>query len=1817
MPGKSTKAKKMEKAAEVLASTEKSVEEHSDPDPSSESDMPVDSEAENEDESGALDSSFDLESLGSFDLAKDISKFFPGIKTFGEALQSLALALNHLPVGLIVSRGQDEDLLKLLGTVRDFLSWAEPSTETEVFTQFQPTILGVMEKIFNQVTAARCSIETTEYPQWRPSVRVNRAVVVLLAIGIPPGLLTRVNPPDVSVDMPKPAQHCNSTWDELLSQDTLRNIRVDKRPDTTQRIVTSSMDVVPLDEIKEEKITTWMTQMLGMLANGGTVDYMKVFSPEIKTWARFSVPEEDGYSRKAWTSWPLETMGRALRTAAKSTSSGSSTANHEKVMRELRQFTKPYLKDRDGVHNNGFFTKLLQLVELNMGKSFMDEDRCDGDKLRPILVLLESMMKETSGRLGQNIYKTLKDKRAHHETSWVAWWDVFHHEYEYGLNMEEMWTLYSHNAGLDADGNSLRKRKSLEDPTDDPPRKGGKGNGGKGGKGGKPGKVPPGKPADTSSQASWMATECYKCGGTNHAHDKCLLGQGTDKSKWHPDTNWDPKRRYASSPKGIQWAAKGEKKCPSYKTLAGGTYKYEGKSQQCNAIHNNNYNKYKGTPTCVLSVVPVNNSMPTIRLDALLDTGSVTINKDGVLEKQDCYCSAEVGKQLVELGYKLEPSVATISSYDGSTVVACLGRCVIQAQLISNHSLANTDVFTVTLVVVPTLSHQVILGFHTIRNTHALLQSLSASLGIGGEASGTKRKQMSGDVSPVDRVESHDLTSDPVPLTKTEFLQVNRIHKLSHSHTRVQIYRARERSKRAVKRRECLLPVNRLGLNTGSETMNLDGFDLSQLKGSDAAALDRLKRVLVKYKRVFSKDLARNPAFIAPMQIVLRGDVIWGCRASQAPARLQSKEKAEEIIRQVESMLEAGVIRLSRANAHSQVMLTPKKDNKWRFCIDYRRLNLATKPEGWPLPRIKDMIQRLGAKKCNYFGTLDATKGYYQAPLDEASKALTAFITPGGLYEWNRVAMGLRGAPAYFQKAMCTEVLNGLLYHICEIYLDDIIIFGKTEEEFHENLSIVLERLSEKNILINPTKCALGMTEIEYVGHTISADGVKFSREKLHKVVEVKRPKRSKELKSFLGLANYFREHVRNHSTLAQPLNELLKDYKPKKLLVWNAATTRAFEELKQAVNDAPKLFFVDEDLPVHLYTDASLIGIGAYLCQIRADGTEIPIAFYSRSLRDEERKWGIPCLEAYAIWQAFKNMDYLLRDAHTRVHTDHKNLVYIKESGSEKIIRWKLDLMEYDFDLDAIAGVDNPIADYMSRNEDAPEHEFIVDNARKATHLLASFSCLPAETLEEENNCRRQYSINKIHSSVPIPQDAYDAISAAHDDLEGHHGVENTLKKLATSGKNWPYMREHVKRYIRECDSCQKRSLEQYDIRAPHYAIGKFHPMESVSVDLVGPFRQGPTGNKYALVCIDSFTRYMWCRAIPNKEATTVAAAYLDHLGHFGAPYEFKSDQGKEFVNGIMNELTELVGSTKVTTFAYSHQANGLVERGNKELCRWMEHMLYNKRMDKAKWEVALPFAVRIHNASPVDTIKYSPAELLYGSSLMLDKNVLLPKANAPPATLSSWGKDRRAMQDQMISEAQKQQAGKQQARATSSDEQHTTYRNGDYVLLAYPESGVWKRKQPCKLAMVLRGPYEVISHEGTVYTLRNLVTNQRIQKMVFHLRPYHYDATRTNPNDMALKDHQGDYYVEEVISHTGSWKRKASLRFVVKWVGYDEPDADQKWNDLKHVEQLHDYMRAHGQEHHIPVMEDSDEEALDEDIQMPPEDPTPVIPRRTRRRR
>ena len=424
---------------------------------------------------------------------------------------------------------------------------------------------------------------------------------------------------------------------------------------------------------------------------------------------------------------------------------------------------------------------------------------------------------------------------------------------------------------------------------------------------------------------------------------------------------------------------------------------------------------------------------------------------------------------------------------------------------------------------------------------------------------------------------------------------------------------------------------------------------------------------------------------------------VWLNQQNRRTFRRQSTVKDKVIHEKTETMLESGVIARSSATAWSQVLLTPKPNEKWRFCIDFRQLNTASQGKGWPLPRINEMIRRIGDHKPKIFGKMDLTDGYHQMPLHKDSRQHTSFITAHGLYEWNRVPMGLKTAAAYFQETMCTEVLNGLVMHTCEAYIDDVITHAQTEDDFLFRLEEILTRFSDKGITVSGQKCEFGLTEIEILGHLINEKEIKFSDKKLRGVNATVLPKTGKMLQSFLGLANYFREHVRNIHEHEKPLRQLITNYPGSTVIKWLPPAIKAFEALKEAVWKCPSLFFVDGISPVFLHTDACDTGIGAYLFQIK-DGVEQPIGFLSKSLSGAELNWSTFEKEGFAIYKALEHFEYILRDIKFTLRTDHRNLLYLNEKASQKVQRWKLAVQQYNFDVEHIPGVDNIVADLYSR---------------------------------------------------------------------------------------------------------------------------------------------------------------------------------------------------------------------------------------------------------------------------------------------------------------------------------------------------------------------------------------------------------------------------------------------------------------------------------------------------------------------------------------
>ena len=308
----------------------------------------------------------------------------------------------------------------------------------------------------------------------------------------------------------------------------------------------------------------------------------------------------------------------------------------------------------------------------------------------------------------------------------------------------------------------------------------------------------------------------------------------------------------------------------------------------------------------------------------------------------------------------------------------------------------------------------------------------------------------------------------------------------------------------------------------------------------------------------------------------------------------------------IKQMEEQEVIQPSKSPWASPIVLVAKKDGMTRFCVDYRKLNAITKMDVYPLPRIDDSVDLLSGQQ--FFTTLDLASGYWQVQMVEDAREKTAFTTHAGLYEFRTMPFGLCNAPATFQRLMET-VLAGLTRDKCLVYLDDILVVGRTIQEHLANLRSVLQRLQAAGLKLKARKCSFMQTQVEYLGHIVSCQGVSVYPKRTAAIQEFPRPGDLKTLRSFVGLASYYRRFVPGFSRIAGPLHALTKKDTP---FVWTDDCQRAFDALKCLLTEAPLLVFPDFSKDFQLETDASGEGLGAVLPQRQGDGSVKPIAFAS-----------------------------------------------------------------------------------------------------------------------------------------------------------------------------------------------------------------------------------------------------------------------------------------------------------------------------------------------------------------------------------------------------------------------------------------------------------------------------------------------------------------------------------------------------------------------------------------------------------------------------
>eukprot|EP01127_Copromyxa_protea_P008696 TRINITY_DN199_c1_g1_i12.p1 TRINITY_DN199_c1_g1~~TRINITY_DN199_c1_g1_i12.p1 ORF type:complete len:782 (+),score=83.41 TRINITY_DN199_c1_g1_i12:1258-3603(+) len=489
------------------------------------------------------------------------------------------------------------------------------------------------------------------------------------------------------------------------------------------------------------------------------------------------------------------------------------------------------------------------------------------------------------------------------------------------------------------------------------------------------------------------------------------------------------------------------------------------------------------------------------------------------------------------------------------------------------------------------------------------------------------------------------------------------------------------------------------------------GLSYSEFKkGSDKESVENAvvgdslteaeRKKVFKFLRSRARTFATNPkapaTYSGPPASINTGNA----RPVKEPLRRCNPIKAQEIARQVKEMLDDGIISPSKSPWSSPVVLAKKSDGTWRFCVDYRGLNRVTKKDAYPLPPMDAILNALGIETAILWSTIDAASGFWQIHIIDMDKEKTAFTTMYGHYQFNVVPFGLHGAPAAFCRAM-DQTLRDLLWKVCLVFVDDIVVWGKDVDDHIQNLSMVFDALDRDGFTLKLSKCRFFMKEIRYLGHVISEGTIKMDPDKVKAIIDMSPPTKLKELRSFLGMIGWYQRFIEGYHLTAKPLEAKLSD-KDESSWTMNDPSTeqgKAFLLLKEQLVKFPILRMPDWNKKFYLITDASDVGCGAILAQ-EHDGYELPVAFFSKTWKPSELQAPSYVKETRALVKSLKYFRHYFWGVRFYVVTDCRALAHwnsVKEI-SALVERYLSFIGTFDFVLFHRPGTLIPVSDSLSR---------------------------------------------------------------------------------------------------------------------------------------------------------------------------------------------------------------------------------------------------------------------------------------------------------------------------------------------------------------------------------------------------------------------------------------------------------------------------------------------------------------------------------------
>jgi hypothetical protein len=769
-----------------------------------------------------------------------------------------------------------------------------------------------------------------------------------------------------------------------------------------------------------------------------------------------------------------------------------------------------------------------------------------------------------------------------------------------------------------------------------------------------------------------------------------------------------------------------------------------------------------------------------------------------------------------------------------------------------------------------------------------------------------------------------------------------------------------------------------------------------------------VRDVIREFERVFRAELdAVGCTAVAPMKINIRE----GSRPSKRMPYRRNPTELAFIEKTIKKLLERGIIEESHSEWGAPVVLVKKHhepgveltlDDMFRMCLDYRGVNAVTMGEVIALPRIEEVVDRM--RGCSVFSKIDLKKGYWQLLLDKASRELTAFVTHMGQYQFTRVSMGLRTACQYFQRTMKT-IMNGL-EHCCDNHVDDIVIFSKDKEQAAKDLGQVLARLQAANLIVSIDKCQFMCDTVEWCGYQFSKHGVSPTSNKVEAISRIPYPKDATQMRSFLGVTNYYRRFIHDYAKKTANLTKLTREGETWR---WTRELEADVDELKRDLKLHPVMRHPDYGKPFIVRTDASLRGIGATLEQVGEDGHLHPVAYMARALNKAQRNYAIVELECMALVQAVVEWRQYLSYAPFVAFTDHQPLTWIvknKDTPNRRIQRWMMTLSEFECQVEYIKGESNVIPDALSRLPfSTPVIATIEETEDLATQaaddMITSqefWECVVNKgvAIEHDNESRqdrkRRFQMQRLARMMSIdnlqlyhknrryvPRAERNTIIEQYH-ATGHFGADSTTLRILHDYW-WPQVHQSVTQHIQNCKQCIDYTDRSLGSRVPH---GAQHldmtdgPGRRVHVDYTGPFPKTTRGHTGIFFFTDVYTSLTMEHVVREKSAKEASRGLIRWASLFGPPDELVSDQGREFLNDMVKKLCDTNSITRSITSGYHPISNGAAEKVNHILITAVRKFCDGQIKD---WDEILPWVMFADRTRPRPQHKgYSPMYLMTG---------------------------------------------------------------------------------------------------------------------------------------------------------------------------------------------------------------------------------------------